>query len=68
MQREPELPPLGAQVELLLNHAKELEKRFESRADSSYLLSVAWIQKYAKEILDSLPRRRQQAAASSAAS
>ncbi len=58
MQGEAELPPIGAQVELLLEHARELKERFEERSDNSYLLSVAWIERYAKQIIQSLPRRR----------
>ena len=58
MQGEAELPPMGAQVELLLEHARELKERFEERSDNSFLLSVAWIERYAKQIIQSLPRRR----------
>ncbi len=62
MQGEAELPPIGAQVELLLEHARELKERFEERSDNSFLLSVAWIERYAKQIIQSLPRRRALAA------
>ena len=57
---EQELPPIGADVEMLLGHAHELEHRFENPQPENpdeWILSVAWIHKYAEEILKSLPKR-----------
>ena len=56
---EAQLPPLGAEVELLIEHCRELYRRFSNRSDDSFVLCVAWIQQCAKRILDSLPNRRE---------
>ena len=57
---EAQLPPLGAEVELLIQHCCELDRRFSNRSDdTSYILCIAWIQRCAKRILESLPQRRE---------
>ena len=56
---EAQLPPLGAEVELLIEHCCELNRRFTDRSDTSYILCIAWIQRCAKRILESLPQRRE---------
>ena len=56
---EAQLPPLGAEVELLIEHCCELNRRFTNRSDTSYILSIAWIHRCAKRILESLPERRE---------
>ena len=50
------LAPLGAVVEQLLNHAQELKTRFEE-GDNNWILSCAWVSKFADEVLKSLPER-----------
>ena len=58
---EQELPPLGSLVESLLSHAAVLKNRFENEPGNNWLLSLAWVRKYADEILVSLPERSKRA-------
>ena len=61
MVAEQEMPPLGSLVESLLSHAATLKNRFEHGPGNDWILSLAWVRKYANQILVSLPKRAKMA-------
>ena len=61
MVAEQEMPPLGSLVESLLSHAATLKNRFEHGPGNDWILSLAWVRKYADQILVSLPKRAKMA-------